>query len=203
MGLIVIITVIIFLNKPQIQENIKFADEESRDLRNLEYEKLSPDGLNKIILYRFSFDTSIYRDYYKDYFDNDTVISVRDVENGTENYIFTGNRIGEPEWLGNEYVFFTSYCGSSCQGIYLVDVQNKETFQGVLSYMISKDNKPVYTHFQDWFDEDFEFNGWVDEIRSDTVENKTYLIFYMRNNENKFIGQKRFLFTGQSLEEIL
>ena len=82
-----------------------------------------------------------------------------------------------------------------------MDVSNKETRQGVLSYMISKENKPIYTHFKDWFDREFKFNGWVDEIRSDTIGNKTYLIFYMRDGKSKSIGQKRFLFTGTALKE--
>ena len=123
------------------------------------------------------------------------------MENGKEDYIFTGSRIGEPKWLGNEHVFFTSYCGSSCQGIYLVDVFNKETEQGVLSYMTSGDDEPVYTYFQDWFGHEFKLNGWVEEIRSETVDNKTYLIFNMRDDEQKSIGQKKFLFTGKALKE--
>lgn len=198
--LIIIIGTVIFFY-PLPKENIKLTDEKSEDLRNPDYEELSPDGLNKIILYHFSFDTSIYRDYYKDYFNNNTIVSVRDMKDGKENYLFAGARIGEPKWLGNEHIFFTSYCGSSCQGIYLVNVFSKETRQGVLSYMISEKNKPVYTHFKNWFDHEFKFDGWVDKIGSETVKDKVYLIFYMRNDEQKSIGQKRFLFTGKTLEE--
>ncbi|OGI64856.1 hypothetical protein A3H53_04770 [Candidatus Nomurabacteria bacterium RIFCSPLOWO2_02_FULL_40_10] len=200
-GLIIIIFILIFSRLPRNQKDTELTKNEPQTLKELQYEELSPNSSKKIISYNFAFDLSIFRDYYKDYFNNDTVVSVLDMEDSSENYIFTGSRIGEPKWLGNDHVFFTSYCGSSCQGIYLVNVFNKETEQGVLSYMTSGDDKLVYTYFQDWFGRDFKFDGWVDDIRSDTVGDKIYLIFYMRNDEQKSIGQKRFLFTGKSLEE--
>ncbi len=200
-GLIIIVIVFIFFNTSKNQKNIESAIKESKDLRELKYEKLSPDGLNKIILYYLAFDNSLYRDYYRDYFDNNMIVSVMDMEDGRENYLFTGGRISEPKWLGNKHIFFTSYCGSSCQGIYLINVFNKETRLGVLSYITQGDNKPVYTHFKDWFGHEFKFNGWVDEIRSDTLGDKIYLIFYMRDDKRKSIEPKRFLFTGNGLEE--
>ena len=116
----------------------------------IDYEKLSPDGLNKIISYRTVFDFSFYGDYYKEYFNNNRIVSIRNKDGG-EDYLFTGGKIGEPEWFGNEHVFFTSYCGSSCQGIYLINVFNKETKLGVLSYITSEDGKSSYTIFKDWF----------------------------------------------------
>src|SRR3989344_1612003 len=200
-GLIIIIFILIFSRLPRNQKDTELTKNEPQTLKELQYEELSPNSSKKIISYNFAFDLSIFRDYYKDYFNNDTVVSVLDMEDSSENYIFTGSRIGETKWLGNNHIFFTSYCGSSCQGIYLVNVFSKETRQGVLSYMINEDNKPVYTHFRDWFGRDFEFNGWVDEIRSDTIGNKTYLIFYMTDDKGKSIGQKRFLYTGNGLEE--
>ena len=198
---IVVIIVSIFFHPLQNQESKKPTDEELKTFKKVDYEELSPDGLNKIISYKTLFDPSFYGDYYKEYFDNNIIISARDMEDGRENYIFIGGRLGEPKWLGNVYVFFTSYCGSSCQGIYLVNVFNKETEHGVLSYMTQGDNKPVYTHFKDWFGHEFKFNGWVDGVRSETVDEKTYLIFDMGNGDKESIGQKRFLFTGNALEE--
>lgn len=200
LGLIIICIMFIFIS-PRNQEEVKLAEVKFKSLRQLTYEELSPDTLNNIISYNFTFNTSVYGDYYKDYFNNDIVISVQDMEDDTENYVFTGSRIGEPKWLGNEHVFFTSYCGSSCQGIYLVNVFNKETKQGVLSYMFSEQNKTSYIVFKDWFGHTFKFKGLVDEIKSDTIGDKIYLIFYMRDDEQKSIGQKRFLFTGKILEE--
>ncbi len=198
---IIVITVSIFFYPLQNKEIKKPTDRELKTLKEVDYEELSPDGLNKIISYKTAFDLSFYLDYYKEYFDNNIIISVKDMEDGRESYVFTGGRIGEPKWLGNEHIFFTSYCGSSCQGIYLVNVFSKETRQGVLSYMINEDNKPVYTHFKDWFGHEFRFDGWVDEIRSDTIGEKVYLIFYMRDDKEKAIEQKKFLFTGKNLEE--
>lgn len=202
LGLIIIIGAFVSFNPNKSkQDNISLDIVEPKIFKELTYEELSPDGLNKIISYRTIFDINFYRDYYEEYFDNNIIISIRDMEDGRESYIFTGGRLGEPKWLGNEHVFFTSYCGSSCQGIYLVNVFNKETKIGVLSYMTQGDDKPIYTHFKDWHDHEFEFDGWVDDIRSETIKNKAYLIFHMRDNEHKSVRQKKFLFTGNALKE--
>ncbi|MEK7128434.1 MAG: hypothetical protein AAB933_02645 [Patescibacteria group bacterium] len=200
-GAMIIISALIFSHPPENPKDIKLTEKGTQSLKEIQYEELSPNSLYKIISYNFTFDLSIYKDYYKDYFYNDMVISVQDMEDGSENYIFTGSRIGEPKWLGNEHIFFTSYCGSSCKGIYLINVLNKETEQGVLSYMISGDDKPVFTYFKDWFDKEFKFDGWVEEIKSEIVNDKVYLIFYMIDDEHKSLGQKRFLFTEKALAE--
>lgn len=191
----------VFYYSQEIKKDSQIENLTSQTLKTIGFEKLSPDGLNKIIKYSKIFDENFYKGYYGEYFDNDTIISVMDVESNKENYIFTGNRIGDPHWLGNEHIFFTSYCGTSCQGIYLVDIFNKETRLGVLSYMHQKENKNIYTNFQDWFGHDFNFNGWINEIKSEIVDDKTYLIFEMQNDEGKSIGVKRFLFTGTTLKE--
>ncbi len=155
------------------------------------YEEKSPDGKNTLTLYEVVDIPEI-----------DNFIAIKERTSKIEKYIFVSDfRDGFPKWLGNEHIFFTSYCGSSCQGIYLVNVFSKETRQGVLSYMINEDNKPVYTHFRDWFGHEFRFDGWVAEISSDTIRDETYLIFYMIDDNGKSIGQKKFLYTGNELKE--
>ena len=68
--------------------------------------------------------------------------------------------------------------------------------------MVLDEKRGPYTIFKDWFGHEFNFNGLVDEIRSDTIGDKVYLIFYMRDDKSKSIGQKKFLFTGKTLEEL-
>ena len=202
LGFVIIVGIIFLYCKIQDYKNTALISKEYKNLKEIVYENISPDGLNKIVLYNTIFDSSIYRDYYKDYFDNSIIISVRDIKDGTENYLFVGGQLGEPKWLGDEHVFFTSYCGSGCRGIYLVNVLNKETRFGTISTMDFKKNKPTYTIFQDWFSKEFKLNGLVDEIRSETLGNKTYLIFSMSDDEQKIIKQKRLLFAGSELREL-
>lgn len=57
------------------------------------------------------------------------------------------------------------------------------------------------THLKDWFGQEFEFEGYNENIRSVYIDGKTYLIFEMWNNKQP-IGEKKFLFTGNSLKEL-
>ncbi len=191
----------VFYYSQEIKKDSQVENFTPQTLKTIGFEKLSLDGLNKIISYGIDFNSSFYDNYYNEYFDNNIIISVKDMETRRENYLFTGNRIGYPHWLGNGHIFFTSYCGTSCQGIYLVDIFNKETRLGVLSYMDQKENKNIYTNFQDWFDHDFNFNGWVNKMKSEIIDDKIYLIFEMQDLDGKPIGVKRFLFTGNTLKE--
>lgn len=142
----------------------------------------------------------LYESLEQDNSENTSVI-IFDTDSRRFNHVFTGDRIGAPEWLGNEHVFFTGYCGTSCQGLYLVDTLNKETRLGVLFYMVLDKARGPYTIFKDWLGKEFEFDGLVKEIKSEISGNNTYLIFEMQDNKGKPAGEKKFLFTGNALEE--
>lgn len=189
-------------NKKQILGAISKTATSQNTLKSLQYKELSPDKSQEIIVYKLKFDPALYNDYYRDYFPNNTVIAVRNIKTQDEDYLFTGEeRTGNPHWLGNNNVFFTAYCGTSCQGIYLIDVRDKETYTGVLSY-ISSDKKGAWqTHFKDWFGQEFVFAGLVDKIRSEMIDSDIYLIFKMQDDEGNSVGEKRFLFTGKKLVE--
>lgn len=134
--------------------------------------------------------------------ENYNILILKNKVSKIKNRIFFPNsRDGLPHWIGNEHVFFTEYCGTGCQGISLLNVFTKEIRFGMLTYMDGSDSRDIYTHFNDWFDHNFEFNGWPDEIKSEIINGKVYLIFNMQNEKEKFIGQKKFLFTENSLKE--
>ncbi|MBU4369801.1 hypothetical protein KKG58_03525 [Patescibacteria group bacterium] len=179
-------------------------DEQSSDeLRKLIYEQVSPDQIKKVLVYEMKFDLSLYKGYYEDYFSNNLITSVRELESGRENYIFTGEAYGSyPHWLGNEHIFFTSRCGTSCQGFYLINTRNKETRLGVLSYVFSNEDKVWMTYFDDWFDQEFRFKWLVDDIYSEIVNEKIYLIFKLQDDRGNHVGEKRFIFTESELQEI-
>lgn len=163
-------------------------------------EELSPDGSKKVTRYEVSYSPDLFDNNHTTYLDNKVIIAVtRDVGNAErEYYIFTGEeRTNDPHWLGSNHVFFKSYCGSSCQGLTLVDINTRQKWQGVISYLPYEESK---THFSGWFDESFELEGSIDEVYAILEDNKPYLVFDLINENRVESGQKRFLFTGKSLD---
>lgn len=166
------------------------------------YLERSPNGEQDIILYEMPFVGEGELDY-RNYLHNQYFYAVRDISftSGRETYVFVNDyKTGYPHWLDNEYIFFTSGCGTGCQGMYLVNVNTRETRQALLE-SISLGAESYETHFRDWFGQSFKFPGWSKNVRSASVEGKTYLIFQMWNNSRP-LGEKRLLFTGKSLELI-
>lgn len=209
---------IVRLNKPRwcsgteedtvlgaIQEAVDDLDlrRAEEKIKEIGYEEFSPDRSKKIIRYKMAFNRNLHSGYYNDYFYNNVVVAVVDIENQREHYVFTGEeRTGDPHWLGNNYVFFTSYCGTACKGVYLVDIRDKETQLAGWDYVFSKGKNNWETHFTDWFDQDFSFGGLVDDLKSEVVGGDVYLVFKMENDEGHFLYDKRFLFTGEELEAV-
>lgn len=185
----------------RITELIKSTTTEN--LRSIEprrkYSETSPNGLREIILYERVF-TGDGEYEYRSYLNNQYLFVVKEFRNGAEHEIYIGDdKVGYPHWLGNDFIFFTGGCGTGCRGFYLVDTRSKESFQGVITTTPVSENG-FATHLHDWFDHEFKFVGFDKNIRSVYLDNKTYLIFEMWNN-NQYIGEKKFLFTGDSLKE--
>jgi len=101
-------------------------------------------------------------------------------------------------WLGNNNIIFLRHCGSSCQGLTLLNVQNGKIANATLSYMFSS-NQPPYTQFKDWFGNEHKMENLVSKVSTETINDKFYLIFEMSNEAGETNEQKRFLFTGESL----
>lgn len=172
-------------------------------MKEIEYEEFSPDRSKKIILYKMVFNRDLYSGYYNDYFYNSVVVAAVDIEDRREYYVFTGEeRTGNPHWLGNNHVFFTTHCGTACKGVYLVDTGDRETRLAVWGYTFSKEKGSWETHFTDWFDQKFSFDGLVDELKSEVAGNEVYLIFKMRDDQGKPLYDKQFLFTESGLEAV-
>lgn len=197
-------------NYPIFQERVKGEEkvelDNTRDervvQRKLANQEFSPDGEHKIVLYEMPFMGDGELDY-RNYLNNQYFYSVEDVSlsSGRETYVFVNDyKTGYPHWLGNEHIFFTSSCGTGCRGLYLVNTNSKESRLALLeTNPISE--KGFETRFHDWFGHKFEFPGWAKHIRSVLIENKTYLLFQMWNYDQP-IEEKRFLFTGNSLEAL-
>ncbi len=189
-----------------LSQNVTKTLNKKSDTKNLKpqlrevHSETSPDGLREIILYERPFTGD--REYeYRSYLNNQYLFAVKEFENGVEREIYIGDyKVGNPHWLGNDFIFFTGGCGTGCKGFYLVDTRSKESFQGVITTTpVSKDGFITYLH--DWFDEKFEFVGVNKNIRSVYLDGEAYLIFEMWNN-NQYVGEKRFLFTENSLKEL-
>ncbi len=137
----------------------------------------------------------------KPLFQNHVLIAIQNVDGQKEEPVFIGEeRTGMPKWLGDDHVFFTTYCGTACQGIYLIDVRNKETKLATLSFSFSNTNT-WETHFSDWFGKKFQFPGLLGDIGTEFSNDNFYLVFGKKDQSDNDPGKKRFLFTGDSLKE--
>lgn len=176
------------------------SEKQPEELRKvLRYAEVSPDKLKNIFIYKFTFNKGLFKDY-NSYLESQNIIALEDIETKHEQYLFIGEeRTGDPHWLGNDYIFFTTKCGTECQGLYLLDTRDKESRLSVLSYLFEK--KFWETVFKDWFNQEFRFPGLVQAIKSETVNDKSYLIFQLIGDKEISLGEKRFLFTGDSLIE--
>lgn len=188
-------------NIHETSNNLTLNQVEPAVIRERSFEELSPDGQKRIIRYEVNYVPELFSENYTTYLDNKIVIAVinniGDVER--EYFVFNGEeRTGDPHWLGNRYIFFTAYCGTACQRLTLLDTQSKQTREAMISYW-SKENNKQKTYFNTWFDQAFEFFGFVDKIYAEMVDNKPYLVFNISNDDGVESGQKRFLFTGNSL----
>lgn len=172
-------------------------------LRELDYEENSPNRERKILRYQIkNYSENLYSNYFG-YLDSKVFLALAELDEEREKYIFVGEeRTGDPHWLGNDYIFFATHCGTSCQGLYLVDVRNKESQLAVISYYF-QDDGPWMTHFKDWFGEEFIFKGLVDKITSLAAGDESYLIFKMEDVNKNPLGEERLLFTGDSLKDVI
>ncbi len=207
---LLVLVVIFFLKNPEAIEESQIKtvgnvsgdpQKQAQPLRKQTHQELSPDGSKKITRYELQFDPTLFGGNYTTYLDSKIIISVTNIFSDIEReyYIFIGEeKTGEPHWLGNNYVFFTNHCGSSCEGLILLDVRTGQKWQAVLSYL-SNNHKSSETYFHDWFDKNFQFDGLVQKIHGLMENNQPYLIFDMENDKGVESGEKHFLFTGNSL----
>lgn len=164
------------------------------------HSEISPNGLKEIILYRKPFIGN-NREEYRNYLAHQHIFTVRELDPWGENDLFLGDeRVGYPHWLGNDFIFFTTSCGTGCRGLKLINVNSGRFMNATLTTTpVTKDG--YETDFRDWFGRKYKFPGWDKNLRSVDINGDTYLIFEMWNN-NQSIGGKSFLFTGTLLKEL-
>lgn len=199
--IIVMGVIVIFFNQSQKHLNLSQYSLKRYSFEVLK-EKTSPDGLYKMVLYKRSFGQRVHNEYYRKYFESDIAISVVNNMSKREQYVYIGNEMSEPDWLGNKDIFFTSSCGSSCQFIHIVNILEKDKRFIGLIYPVSVNDDFSGTIFKDWFDKEVIFEGLVKGITSEIILNKVYLVFNIKNNQEGYIVKKRFLFVGDRLELI-
>jgi len=104
----------------------------------------------------------------------------------------------KPQWLGDKYIFFLRHCGTGCQGVTLLNIETGQTKNAVLSYPSFPAQQAV-TYFEDWFGQTYQFKDFVQNMHSEMIAGKFYLIFDLMDKKGMESGQKKFLFTGKSL----
>jgi len=161
-------------------------------------QSLSPDKSRQLTSYNLSFNKLFFDDYDLDYYPNQFMIAIKDMDTGISHYIFMGDRAGEPKWLGNDYIFYTDYCGTGCQAFILRDVSSGELHFGYLGYFF-RDNGTAYTLVQDWSGKLSRLEGLSQDIVSETANGKTFLVFGITDGQGKQLGEKKLLFHEDSL----
>lgn len=183
----------------QHQDALKEKQEKEQELQKtlISKESLhlqrSPLGTRNVVAYQIN---------NKPLFENHIMIVIQDVNSKKEEPLFIGEeRTGMPKWLGEDHIFFISYCGTACQGIYLINVLNKEVKLATLSFTFS-DTNTWETHFSDWFGKKFQFPGLLGEISTEfSSDNNFYLVFSKKDQSDNNPSKRRFLFTGEALVE--
>lgn len=161
------------------------------------YQESSPNGERTTVLFEVPFTGEGDLDY-KNYLSNRYVYVVETPANGREVQVFVNDyKTGYPHWLGDKHIFFTSGCGTGCQGIYLVNVDSKESSLALLE-TIPRSETEFETRFHDWFGQEHAFSGWVDHMRSVSLNDQVYFVFQIKNHGRE-LQEKKFLFTENSL----
>lgn len=181
------------------QQRLEALDEKQKEeelqetliKKELLYQEISPMATKSVITYKIN---------NKPLFQDHIMIGIRDSDSQEEEPIFIGEeRTGMPSWLDDEHILFTTYCGTSCKGIYLVDIRDKEVSLATLSFTFSGANS-WETHFKDWFGNQFQFPGLLGDIDTEFTNDHFYLVFSKKDQLDSS-NKKRFLFTGENLIE--
>lgn len=191
----------------------EFSSVSSGDVNDTVYTK---NKVKKEVLYEnhkiFSVQLSPLKNrigffYYPDDSQENLEVKIFNINQGVYKEIYHSNdtpwSIGSGlHWLSNNHIFFTVYCGSSCQGLVLLNVITGKTHSTTIASMSSlKENS--YTIFPDWFSKkEFKFNGLIDEMNGEMKDGQAYLVFKTVRDDGSASEEKRFLFTGNSLRFI-
>lgn len=87
------------------------------------------------------------------------------------------NLSGSIQNVGSEYIFYLVYCGSSCQGLFLVHIPTGEVYKAVLSYSFDHVRQKDSALFTDWHGNDFKLDDLFDQVTATVHENTVVLTF--------------------------
>lgn len=171
------------------------------NFRTKKYESLSPSRDKVIIEYEMLNRDNFYL-FDETYLGGKTVIAVQVANLGqaSERYVYIGgDNIRDPQWLGDNHVFFSTGCGTNCETFYLLDVNSKELRVGTINSIVDTSYNRWRTAFRDCYGVQFVFSGEVNTIRSEVKDDKSYLVFELGNGQSDHPEERRFLFTGNAL----
>jgi hypothetical protein len=179
----------VFVSKKDSQIQVYFDD---KQLQSLE---MSPSGKQVV----FSYDPN-ETDELKE---SELSLMTFDLTNKSVKEVFhtvhpSWDVRSDLHWLGNDHIIFLRNCGTSCQGLTMLNIQTGKTKNATLSYMLSPDQQ-AYTHFEDWFDNHHELNNFVEKMYTEAKDGKYYMLFNMKTDIGEESSQERFLFTGSDL----
>ena len=97
------------------------------------------------------------------------------------------------QWLGERYLFFLRHCGSSCQGLSLLDTQTREVKNATLTYQ-SYPTLPASTFFKDWSGREFQMEGFPKKIQSRSNGDINSIIFSLEDKAGREVGKRKIEF---------
>jgi hypothetical protein len=101
------------------------------------------------------------------------------------------------QWLGENYLFFSRHCGTACQGLSLLDVSTGKIKNATLSYQSFPD-QPLFTHFEDWFGNQFHWEGSLKQIETTSKGANNYLVFVIQDGSSENLREEKVMFRDPS-----
>jgi len=93
------------------------------------------------------------------------------------------------QWLGEDHLIFLRHCGTSCQGMSLLNIRTGKVKNATISYQSFPDQAP-FTHFEDWVGRTYRMEGFANYIKSKQVDNKSYLVFALEDAVGKKLSEE-------------
>lgn len=97
------------------------------------------------------------------------------------------------QWLGENHLLFLRHCGTACQGLSLLDVRTGEVKNASLSYQSFSD-QPLFTHFEDWWGTQFQWEGSLKQIKTKSKGNNNHLVFVLQDELGENVREEKVLF---------
>ena len=100
-------------------------------------------------------------------------------------------RTGPIKRIGNVAIFYEVYCGTACMGIKVVNLHTGVVNKATIANMDFEPENGTYTTYDDWTGKEYTFQGFPDDITSESDEIHSSLILHLVNEKNLPLGENQ------------